>query len=220
MPSIYLGSKGNREISQHEFIATTFENESQCVTSLVEDFAAGKVIGTIIGRIEVGPRALCNRSILALPNDASLNATLNRKLNRTEFMPFAPVVRDIDFSEFFEWRGSSKVIDFNSRDFHSPFRFMTMTCEVVKGMRKLIPAVVHVDGTARPQVVTETENPFMYHLLTRMKGQGLLPILVNTSFNAHEEPIILDLQSGLEELRRGSIDVLITDGLKKFTLDK
>ncbi len=165
-----------------------------------DQLVQGKICGIYSGRMEFGPRALGNRSILASATDKDLNDTLNRRLNRTEFMPFAPVVLEEKASEIFEINSSNQYA----------CRFMTITCLVKEGYRKKIPAVVHVDGTARPQTISRTQNPFYHRILSAYMQKSGLPVLVNTSFNAHEEPIINAPQEAIEALRDNRVDCLVT----------
>lgn len=161
----------------------------------------GKIVALFNGRMEFGPRALGARSILASPAQQSVNDTLNARLNRTEFMPFAPCVLEEDADEVFE------VTDAN----RYALRFMTITCKVRQEWRARIPAVVHVDGTARPQIVREESNPLYAQILRCFKRRSGLPVLVNTSFNAHEEPIIYTPAECLRALRAGRVDYVATE---------
>ncbi|UCH52308.1 MAG: hypothetical protein JSW09_06645, partial [Pseudomonadota bacterium] len=140
----------------------------------------GNVVALFTRGMEYGPRALGARSILASPADASINDSLNARLGRSEFMPFAPVVDEEDVDEVFDLSDAKKYAG----------RFMTITCAVRDAWRARIPAVVHVDGTARPQVISRPENPTYFDILARFKANTGLPVLINTSFNVHEEPII------------------------------
>ena len=106
--------------------------------------------------MEYGPRALCNRSIIYGASDKSVNQWLNNRLKRTEFMPFAPVVRDVDFKDYF-------IADYDDL---RAFQFMTITCNVTEKCIKEAPAIVHVDSTARPQLVTKEINKSLYGRLT------------------------------------------------------
>jgi carbamoyltransferase len=106
---------------------------------------AGKAGAIYVGRMEFGPRALGNRSIIASPQDHAINDILNKRLDRSEFMPFAPYVLQEDAE----------------------------------------PVVVHVDGTARPQIVRDQTNPFAA-ILPRFRDSTGLPVLINTSFDVHE----------------------------------
>jgi carbamoyltransferase len=108
-----------------------------------------KVVGRFGGAMEYGPRALGNRSIIYSAEDPSVNQWLNTRLNRTEFMPFAPYVRDVDVPEYFQVPSGEL----------KPYLFMTMTCDVTERCRREAPGIVHVDGTARPQIVFRNEKP-------------------------------------------------------------
>lgn len=157
----------------------------------------GKVIGRFDGRMEYGPRALGNRSILYKPTDPSVNDWLNKRLNRTEFMPFAPSILEEYASELYIKYDKGKY----------PAKFMTITFDVTKEGKKLAPAVVHVDGTARPQVVSN-ENPSYQKIIRAFYEETGLPIIINTSFNMHEEPIVCSPKDAINAFKRGSVDVL------------
>ncbi|MGN6156340.1 MAG: carbamoyltransferase family protein [Sphingomicrobium sp.] len=168
---------------------------------IAELLADGKTVCRFAGRMEFGPRALGNRSILHAADHPSINARLNDRLGRTEFMPFAPVVMMEDAERLF--RGVEKVR-------HSA-EFMTVTLDCTDEMKQLAPAAVHVDGTARPQLVRQDRNPELYAILAHYKRLSGRPALINTSFNMHEEPIVCSpadavrafLASGLDSLAMG-----------------
>lgn len=162
---------------------------------------AGKAGATYLGRMEFGPRALGARSILASPADADINDKLNKRLNRSEFMPFAPYVLEEDAARVFD------ITDVN----RYAARFMTVTCAVKPEWRPRIPAVVHVDGTARPQIVEEAANPLYADILRRFRAASGLPVLVNTSFNVHEEPIVNRPAECLKCLRDARVDFVVTE---------
>ncbi len=139
------------------------------------------MIGAIYdGRMEYGPRALGARSILANPADAAIHDTLNQRLQRSEFMPFAPVIAEADATEVFEIGAVNRYAA----------RFMTIACDVRRPWRGKIPGVVHVDGSARPQLISRADNPLYFDILAAFKARTGLPALVNTSLNVHEEPIV------------------------------
>jgi carbamoyltransferase len=162
--------------------------------------AERKILGLYLGRGEYGPRALGARTIMASPADRAINDWLNKRLDRTEFMPFAPVVRDVRVEEIFDLPPA----------LHYTARYMTVTCDVKPGWRERIPAVVHVDGTARPQVIRRQDNPVYYDILRRFEEITGLPCAINTSFNAHEEPIINRPDEALRALTQGRVDRLVT----------
>lgn len=163
--------------------------------------AADKVGAIFYGGMEMGPRALGARSIVASPADRGVNESINERLQRTEFMPFAPFVRDHDAAEVF---------DVNPVNLYA-CRFMTITTDVKEEWKSRVPAVVHVDGTARPQVIYRKDNPLYYDVLTAFSELTGLKALVNTSFNAHEEPIINTPNEALRALKDNRIDFLFCE---------
>ncbi len=170
-----------------------FSNE---VCDLIEQ---NTVIGYIQGRAEYGPRALCNRSIIYHCRDKSINKWLNSRLNRTEFMPFAPVTTlEIAERVFLGFNAENTAAD-----------FMTITYTVSEEFSKKCPAAVHVDNTARPQIVRKEVNPQLHELIsTYCERTGDLG-LINTSLNNHEEPIIDSLSDALKTLDDGNVDLLV-----------
>jgi carbamoyltransferase len=166
-----------------------------------ELLVARKVGAAYVGRAEFGPRALGARSILARPDEAAINDQLNQRLNRSEFMPFAPYVLEEDAESVFEITPRNRYAA----------RFMTITCAVRPQWKSRIPAVVHVDGTARPQIVRDRDNPLYADILRRFRTATGLPVLVNTSFNVHEEPIVNQPAECLRALRDGRVDFVVTE---------
>jgi carbamoyltransferase len=171
------------------------------VPRVAELIAQGKVVGTYLGRGEYGPRALGARSIMAAATDRKINDWLNERLDRTEFMPFAPVVREERCADLFDLPQSLMY----------PARFMTVTCNVKEAWKDKIPAVVHVDGTARPQVVARATNPLYYDILEHYEQLTGVPALINPSFNVHEEPIINKPEEALKALQMGRVDYVATE---------
>lgn len=163
--------------------------------------AGGDVVGLVRGRMEYGPRALLHRSILYHPFDPSIMDWLNERLDRTEFMPFAPFMAQERGEEFFE----------TAQEAALPCRFMTICLPARPHTAKKAPAIVHVDGTARPQFVTPDTDPFACHLLDEFEKLTGVPIIINTSFNRHEQPIIRRAPQALEELERGVVDTLVLE---------
>lgn len=163
--------------------------------------AEGKVIGAYLGRGEYGPRALGARSIMAAPVDRAINDWLNKRLDRTDFMPFAPVVREERCADVFDL----------PKSLYYSARYMTVTCNVREAWRAKIPAVVHVDGTARPQLARRQDNPTYYDILHAYERRTGVPVTINTSFNVHEEPIINRPEEALKALDQGRVDYLVTE---------
>jgi glycosyltransferase involved in cell wall biosynthesis/SAM-dependent methyltransferase len=131
---------------------------------------------------------------------SEINRILNDRLTRSEFMPFAPVVTAED---------ARSVFDLGPATLYAA-RFMTITCRVHDAWRSKIPAVVHVDGTARPQVIERSQNRLYYDILSAYKARTGIPVLVNTSFNVHEEPIVNAPDECAQALAEGRIDYVVT----------
>lgn len=161
---------------------------------------AGRIGAIYTGRMEYGPRALGARSILANPSRRDTHDLLNERLSRTEFMPFAPVIAAEKAATVFDISGANAYA----------CRFMTITCNVKPQWRERIPAVVHVDGSARPQTIERDVNPLYYDILAAFERESGLPVLVNTSFNVHEEPIVNKPSECLKALLDGRIDFVVT----------
>jgi carbamoyltransferase len=161
---------------------------------------AGQLGAIYTGRMEYGPRALGARSILANPSRRETHDLLNERLARSEFMPFAPVIQA---------EKAATVFDINPVNAYA-CRFMTITCNVKQQWRERIAAVVHVDGSARPQTIARDSNPLYYDILTAFERESGLPVLVNTSFNVHEEPIVNKPSECVKALLDGRIDFIVT----------
>jgi carbamoyltransferase len=167
-------------------------------TEIARLLAEGKVVARFAGRMEYGPRALGNRSILYRPDDPSVNDWLNARLRRTEFMPFAPAT----MAEDADWCYVG--VDGARHAAH----FMTITFGCTDEMKRACPGIVHVDGTARPQLVTASDNPSYYRIIQEFKRLTGLPSIINTSFNIHEEPIVCTPQDAVRAFLLGHLDVL------------
>jgi len=148
--------------------------------------------------MEYGPRALGNRSILYSATDPKVNSWLNQRLGRTEFMPFAPVT-------LFEYCQDRYL---NIAKFLVAARFMTITCECTAPMKKESPAAVHVDGTARPQIIRREDNPGFYAIVEEYHKLTRNPTLINTSFNMHEEPIVCTPEDAVRAFQAANLDYL------------
>jgi carbamoyltransferase len=162
---------------------------------VAERISAGDVVGWFQGRMELGPRALGNRSILADPRREDMKDVLNARVkNREPFRPFAPSVLARATGEWFD------------RSYPSPF--MVLVYSVLPGKRALVPAITHVDGTGRLQTVEEADNPRYYRLLAEFERLTGVPILLNTSFN-ESEPIVMSPADALETFAKTRIDLLV-----------
>jgi carbamoyltransferase len=165
-------------------------------TDTAKVLAEGKVVGWFQGRSEFGPRALGNRSILADPRTPEMKDILNKRVKfRQAFRPFAPIVLHERADEIFEGKGDSP--------------YMLMAKPVAPEWRNKIPAVVHVDGTARVQTVREETNPVLYRLLKEFEALTGVPVLVNTSFNIKGQPIVETPADAMECFLMTGIDCLV-----------
>lgn len=160
--------------------------------------ANGKVIARYNERMEYGPRALGNRSVIAAPFDKSINDWLNKKFNRTEFMPFAPSI--------IEEHAADYLINYSPE--HIAADFMTITYDIKKEMQAKIPAVVHIDNTARPQIVKSSENKSYHKIISEFHKITGIPVILNTSFNMHEEPIVYTPEDAIRGFLDAQLDYL------------
>lgn len=160
-----------------------------------------KVIGLFNGRMEYGPRALGNRSILYPATDKSVNDWLNKQLKRTEFMPFAPVTLDERAYDCYLKEDIDKC--------RHAAEFMTIAVSATNYMKEKMPAAVHVDGTCRPQLIKRETNPLYYDILKNYEKITGLPALVNTSFNMHEEPIVCNPEDAIKAYEASKLDALV-----------
>jgi carbamoyltransferase len=159
----------------------------------------GNIIALFNGRFEFGPRALGARSVMVRPTDAETHEVLNTRLERHEIMPFAPFV----MSEY-----ANIVFDVPSSQ-HTA-EFMTMCYTVREEWADKIPAVVHrVDNTGRPQIVYKHKNPVFWNILNEYNKLSGIPVMLNTSFNGHGEPIINAPDQAFAHLIKGTIDYLV-----------
>lgn len=207
LPDVYLGTDITREAAKQacEQAGLAYEDlsDAELIERAASALAEGKVLARAQGGMEYGPRALGNRSILAKADDPTINQWLNDQLERSEFMPFAPMVLAEHAHEYFP----------DYRDSHYAARFMTITYDVSERARKEIPAAVHIDGTARPQVVFKEDNPQMHAILTRYYEKTGVPSVVNTSFNMHEEPIVRTAEESIQAATQARLGGLVTGGL-------
>lgn len=171
------------------------ENYAAEVASLIHN---GNVVARFSGRMEYGPRALGNRSIMYHAREPEVNQWLNTRLGRTEFMPFAPVT-------LYEKREECYI---NMPGAEHTAEFMTITFDCTDKMKADCPAAVHVDGTARPQLVRREVNQGYYDILNEYYKLSGIPSLINTSFNMHEEPIVCSPEDGVRAFLEGKLDYL------------
>jgi carbamoyltransferase len=183
--------------------AVEVESDEQLTDRVVDLLTDGKVIGWSQGRFEWGPRALGQRSILADPRRAEMKDIVNTKIKfREPYRPFAPSVLLERCGDLF---------DLSEPDRHYPARFMLLVVPVLESSRDRIPAVTHVDGSARVQTVVRDASP-LYYLLIEKFGQSTgVPVLLNTSFNLRGEPIVNTPAEAVSTFLRSGMDALAID---------
>jgi carbamoyltransferase len=197
---VYLGPEYSAAEIESELRKSglNYRRSDQVEVEIAKYLAEGKVVARFNGAMEYGPRALGNRSILYSPVDRSVNDWLNKRLSRTEFMPFAP-------STLAEYAGQC----YEDADMVAhACQFMTITLNCTEWMKEHCPAVVHVDGTARPHLVRADLNPSYYRVIDEFRKLTGIPTVVNTSFNMHEEPIVCSPYDAIRAFKLGHLDVL------------
>jgi carbamoyltransferase len=177
------------------------ENPSEIAAALLTE---GKIVGWFQGRMEFGPRALGNRSILADPRQADMKDRINAAVKfREPFRPFAPSVIEEKSDDYFENVGGSP--------------YMLRVTQVRPGMDERIPAVTHVNGTARLHTVSHESNPLYYRLIQCFGEKTGVPVVLNTSFNVRGEPIVCTPKEAIACFFSSGLDALILD---RFLLQK
>lgn len=198
---VYLGTEINRDNAQEAIKAQnlSYEEPENLPLTVARLLAEGKVVARAEGKMEYGPRALGNRTVMAPCNDPSINQWLNQKFARTEFMPFAPVILQEHAQAYFpDWQED-----------HVTARYMTITYDVSELAKQNIPAAVHVDNTARPQVLRREDNPDYYDIIKEYCAITGVPSVINTSFNMHEEPIVRSAEDAIRAFQAAQLDALI-----------
>ncbi len=208
MQGTYLGPSYDASVLAAAFDLLGAPAERLDETALIDRtadlLAAGKVIGWFDGRMEFGPRSLGARSILADPRNPQMQSAVNLKIKfRESFRPFAPSVLAERASEYFDLGGESP--------------YMLQVAPVTAAQRLRIPAVTHVDGSARPQTVTVERAPRLHALLRAFESRTGVPVLINTSFNVRGEPMVCTPEDAYACFMQTGIDYLV---MPPFILEK
>lgn len=198
---VYLGPS----FSDDEILGTlnqmgvSWEISERSEEDVATYLAKGKTVAVFQGRAEYGPRALGNRSLLVSAVDKGIHQRLNSRLNRSEIMPFAPVILE-EFAPkwLIGWKPD-----------HIASRFMTITYKINPEFAGMVPGTVHVDGTVRPQVVGHCDNPLIHSILSKYNDMTSIPMAINTSFNMHEEPIVCSPVDAIDTFMRGAADFML-----------
>ncbi len=195
--SVFLGpSFADEQIRKElEVFKVPFERVDNITKETAKAIADGKIVGFFQGRMEFGPRALGARSILADPRDAKMKDKVNELVKfREEFRPFAPAILVEHVKEYFVDGATDP--------------FMIITSDTVEGKKKIIPAVVHVDGTARTQTVDGENNPMFYKVIEEFYKITGVPVVLNTSFNIKGQPIVMNPQQAVSTFFGTGMDCL------------
>ncbi len=200
LKDVYFGTEYSQEeikksLDESKLKAAYYEEIEEIIAELI---SKNKIVARFNGRMEHGPRALGNRSILYQAIDPAINDWLNKRLNRNDFMPFAPVTLSEHAKKCYK----------NLEGAEHAAKFMTITFNCTDYMKKNSPAVVHVDGTARPQLISKEDNLSYYKILKHYHKLTNIPSIVNTSFNMHEEPIVCTPEDAIRSFKEGRLDYL------------
>lgn len=174
-----------------------FEYREDVEGFVAEMLLEGKMVGFFQGRMEYGPRALGNRSILADPRSKYVVKKLNVALNRDVFQPFAPSMLE------------ERIEDYLEEPY--PNKFMTMSYKATERMIDEAPAVVHVDKTTRPQTLLKEDNPRYYNIIKHFEAETGVGMVLNTSFNMHGEPIVCSPEDALKTFKKAKLDALVLE---------
>jgi carbamoyltransferase len=205
MQHAYWGQEYN-EIEIKDFLTENnikyerFNDDGKVLDVVVDALIRGKIVGWYQGRFEWGPRALGNRSILADPRRADMKDVVNIKIKfREPFRPFAPSVIEPVVEQYFKL----------SPPYPLPANFMLLVVPIKPDKYSEIPAVTHIDGTGRLQIVHQETNPLYYNLIRRFGQATGVPIVLNTSFNLKGEPIVASPSDAFNTFSKSGIDLLV-----------
>ena len=231
MNGSYLGPRFENSVIEKKLISLNSHfkkhSEEELLNILADELSKEKTVGWFQGRMEFGPRALGGRSILADPRSEIMQKKLNLKVKyRESFRPFAPSVLSEDVGNWFNLKESSPYMLLVA-DIKKEIQIsMTPEEEKLFGIEKLnikkskIPAVTHVDYTARIQTVHQNTNPRYYKLIKKFKEITECPVLVNTSFNIRGEPIVCSIENAFECFMGTDLDILVIEDYILFKSDQ
>jgi carbamoyltransferase len=179
---------------------TYFNSFASLIQNVAQRINQGEIVGWFQGRMEFGPRALGNRSILADPRDPGMRDRINALVKQREaFRPFAPAVTVEAAAQFFDVNSGEEPI----------YAYMLMVTQVREAYREKLPAITHVDGSARLQTVAKEENYRFWELLNEFGRVSGIPVLLNTSFNVRGQPIVRSPADAVETFLCANLDALV-----------
>ncbi len=171
-------------------------NTEELLDIVTDRIQKGKTVGWHQGNLEFGPRALGNRSILGDARNPKMVDILNHRIKHREwFRPFAPIVKEEKASEYFDIKGLSP--------------FMLLAPQVIESKKSILPAITHIDGTARLQTVSKKTNQLLWNLLDTFESKTGVPVLINTSFNLKGEPIVCTPEEAINDYLKSEMDCLV-----------
>ena len=196
----YLGLSYSDEniesVLKHKGLSYKYYTDQDLSIKVAKYIAENKIVGFHRGRTEIGPRALCHRSILANPANPEMKDILNKRVKHREyFRPFAPAVTYESQYEIFELKQNSP--------------YMLLAANVKENYRDKLPAITHVDNTARVQAVSAEQEPFVHSILQELNKLIGVPVVLNTSFNVAGEPIVETPDDAIQTFLKTEIDVLV-----------
>ena len=195
---MYLGTEYSNEhikkVLDGSKIKYHYYDDRELARIVAIESSKGNVGGVFRGRMEAGPRALGNRSVIASPLSKEMLPMINEIKGREMFRPIAPIVLEERFDDFFEGM---------------PNRYMLFTCKVKESVKNIVPAITHVDGTSRVQTVTKDTNSFMYNTLEEFEDITGVPILINTSLNFRGKPIVESPAEAVAQFYASGLDYLV-----------
>ena len=173
-------------------------SDDEVISVVADAISNGKVVAWFEGRLEFGARALGHRSILADPTNGEMKSRINKIVKKREgFRPFAPIVKLEDVSTYFEWDKSVP--------------YMNQIVGVKREFRDMLPAITHIDGTARIQTLNREDCVRIYDLLTELEKQNEYPIVLNTSFNVKDQTMIRDPKTAIDTFLDIGLDMLVIE---------
>jgi carbamoyltransferase len=173
-------------------------SDDEIISVVANAISNGEVVAWFEGRLEFGARALGHRSILADPTNGEMKSRINKIVKKREgFRPFAPIVKLEDVSKYFEWDKS--------------IPYMNQIIGVKREFRDMLPAITHVDGTARIQTLERDQCVRVYDLLTELEKQNGYPIVLNTSFNIKDQTMIRDPKTAIDTFLDVGLDMLVLE---------
>ena len=200
LPNVFLGPAFTVQecTAAVERSGLQFFKPANVELEIAKVLAAGESVCRFTGRLEYGPRALGNRSILHAASNPGVRDVLNQRLDRTETMPFAPATLEFEMEKYYHTLKSARASD----------EFMTITYDCTNTSRHECSAIVHLDGTARPQRVCRHANPSLYSLLSTYQQLTGVGTCINTSFNRHDEPIVCSPTDAINTFQRSGFRYL------------